>query len=218
MGTTRRASAGGAARPPRDQRHCVRASADAAGCWVQRAPSRSSVTPWPCLSTTSFGCCPNGVDGWFRGRCRVVATRGRRVWLCLLWPDGTGRDGSEGLAARRPAMTRPANRHGISQNVASSWPKAWKARATAKPSTQGPWQTNTRAPAPRPPLRRNRRWPGRQGWPSRAAKAGRWNAEGSNAEVREEGDGPAVPLLYHGKYHSSEASDCRRADNHRRRE
>jgi hypothetical protein len=27
----------------------------------------------------------------------------------LLWPDGSRRDGSEGLAARRPAMTRPLN-------------------------------------------------------------------------------------------------------------
>jgi hypothetical protein len=25
----------------------------------------------------------------------------------LLWPDDSGRDGFEGLAARRPAMTRP---------------------------------------------------------------------------------------------------------------
>jgi hypothetical protein len=25
----------------------------------------------------------------------------------LLWPDDSRRDGSEGLAARRPAMTRP---------------------------------------------------------------------------------------------------------------
>ena len=25
----------------------------------------------------------------------------------LLWPDGSRRDGSEGLAARRPARTRP---------------------------------------------------------------------------------------------------------------
>ena len=51
--------------------------------------------------------CPYGVDGWFRGRCRVVATRGRRVWLCWCGWTVSCRDGSDGLAARRPAMTRP---------------------------------------------------------------------------------------------------------------
>ena len=42
----------------------------------------------------------------FRGRCRVVATQGRRVWLWLLCRT-FGCDGFEGLAARHPAMTRP---------------------------------------------------------------------------------------------------------------
>jgi len=37
-----------------------RASAGAAGCWVQGVPSQSSGPPGPGLSTT-FGCCPDGL-------------------------------------------------------------------------------------------------------------------------------------------------------------
>lgn len=32
------------------------------------------------------GYCPYVVDGWFRGRCRVVATRGEAGMALLLWP------------------------------------------------------------------------------------------------------------------------------------
>lgn len=77
----------------------------AAGCWARARRRRAPPCPVLFVYDVSWLlslCC---YRAQFRGRCRVVATQGRRVWLWLLCR--TNCDGFEGLAARRPAMTRP---------------------------------------------------------------------------------------------------------------